>query len=147
MAHWSFYASNVNMAFNEGDEELLTIIHWYLTDYWEANYGKATISLRALEDDVFKFRELHDNKPVSHLITDESLSELRRFTNAFSHYSNFDIFEGFAEMRVAILLRPESGPIMERLIEEHRLTEWTELEPMLNHLLAGNPPALMDGAL
>lgn len=148
MDRWRLvYTTSVEEAYKEGDIDLLKVVLWYLTEYWDAHDGSAPMTLRAVEFDVLRFRDLNNDAPVAHLVTLESMAELRRFTLVLVDHPDIDKITGIADMRAAILRNPEAGAIMERLIEEHRLTDWTDLEPMLNHLLAGHIPALMDGAL
>jgi hypothetical protein len=137
----------VDEAYKEGDADLLKVVLWYLTEYWDAHDGSTPMTLRSVEFDVLRFRDLNDGAPVAHLVNLESMAELRRFTRVLVDHPDIQKVTGITDMRAAIFRNPEAGAIIERLIDDRGVTDWEALEPMVNHVLAGHIPALMDGAL
>lgn len=148
MDRWRLiYTTNVDEAYKEGDADLLQVILWYLTEYWDAHDGSTPMTLRSVEFDVLRFRDLNNDTPVAHLVTLESMAEMRRFTLVLVDHPDIQKITGITDMRAAIFRNPEAGAIIERLIDDRGVTNWEELEPMVDHVLAGNSTALAGGAL
>jgi hypothetical protein len=147
MDAWLFYEENVNDAFDKGDTDRLEMILWYFTDYWGSGPARA-FALNSFEDGLFALRRDRGYKFAAHLFTVKSVYAVRDFGAAVGERpSKGDGLIGYQEMINEIFIRPEAGPVMAHLVCERGITDWKDIEPMLDGLLSSEAPVLTRGIL
>lgn len=147
MDAWVFYEENVNDAFTKGDTDRLEIILWYFTDYWDSVPARK-FALSSFEDGLFSLRRDRGYKFAASLFTVESVHAIDQFGAAISNRSSDDDgLKGYQEMLNEIFIRPEAGAVMEHLVCERGITDWEDIEPMLDDLLSADAPVLTRGIL